>query len=254
MSWLLAFILMGIVFLFLQQRRAGQMMRMPRRAGASNSEAVAEAPLVPPTQAPRESSRAVEDESAVAEKEELVRVSFHWPTCERCNEFQGRVYTVKGRSRFYQPLEDLPGAGPPFHPECRHTIEPFEESEVGSEELEKLRSPAPMRQLARKDIEDYHQQKRERIRKAELEELQRAELEGNTSKILQSLLRLVSKNAATPNDLKLLGDTYEKIGKISTAMEAWKRAYKLDRSLPGVDMKLKKYTQANGEAPSSGMA
>ncbi|MBI3092539.1 MAG: hypothetical protein HYY96_17920 [Candidatus Tectomicrobia bacterium] len=248
MSWLLVFILMGIVFLYLQQRRAGHTLRASERSGEST--ATLNPGVVTGIGSKRAPARQAQEEVAAEEHVELVRISWEWPTCERCNQFQGKVYAAKGRSRIYQSLEELPGGGPPFHPECRHTLKPFSESEVTKEELERLRAGAPLRELTRDDQGQYRREKIERIRKVEYEQLRIAEAENNTSKVLRSLLRLVSRGAATAGDLKKLGDTYERLGKIYTALEAWKRARRLDRTLPGVEIKLKKYEQLEEKAPS----
>ncbi|MCC6424869.1 MAG: hypothetical protein IT447_15460 [Phycisphaerales bacterium] len=39
-----------------------------------------------------------------------------------CSEFLGKVYSIKGDSKDYPPLDSLPGGGPPFHPNCSKGI------------------------------------------------------------------------------------------------------------------------------------
>lgn len=51
---------------------------------------------------------------------DLVMVSEHRKSCPICRPFQGKTYSLTGRSRNYPKLDPLP----PFHPNCRHVMLP----------------------------------------------------------------------------------------------------------------------------------
>jgi hypothetical protein len=42
-----------------------------------------------------------------------------------CDFYVNKVFSVSGRSSEFPPLDAIPNAGPPFHPNCTHTISPF---------------------------------------------------------------------------------------------------------------------------------
>lgn len=50
---------------------------------------------------------------------DLVTVSKHPTSCDICEPYQGKTYSLTGRTRGYKLL---PLGGPPFHPYCRHVI------------------------------------------------------------------------------------------------------------------------------------
>lgn len=51
---------------------------------------------------------------------DLVTVSTHANSCPICLPFQGKTYSLTGRTGGYEKLPGLP----PFHPNCRHVIAP----------------------------------------------------------------------------------------------------------------------------------
>lgn len=62
----------------------------------------------------------------------LARVSVHAASCKICAPWEGRLVALTGsRSNYHgEPVADLasmPNGGPPFHPNCRHTIVPVAE-------------------------------------------------------------------------------------------------------------------------------
>lgn len=59
----------------------------------------------------------------------LARVSVHGDPCKICAPFQGRLVSLTGESTEYEgeaavSLGSLPNGGPPFHPNCKHTLAP----------------------------------------------------------------------------------------------------------------------------------
>lgn len=62
----------------------------------------------------------------------VARVSTHASSCKICQPWEGRLVTLTGSRADYngQPVADLasmPNGGPPFHPNCRHTLLPVAE-------------------------------------------------------------------------------------------------------------------------------
>lgn len=62
----------------------------------------------------------------------LVRISDHGATDPVCDQFAGKVYSIVGGDKRFPPLT----VRPPFHPNCRHIIQPF---------VAELKSPEEMR-------------------------------------------------------------------------------------------------------------
>lgn len=51
---------------------------------------------------------------------DLVTISHHATSCEVCQPFDGKTYSLSGRTRGHPVLKKLP----PFHPNCRHVLTP----------------------------------------------------------------------------------------------------------------------------------
>ena len=51
---------------------------------------------------------------------DLVRVSSHNTTTELCQQYEGKVFSISGRSKIFPPLFE----SPPFHPNCLHLLFP----------------------------------------------------------------------------------------------------------------------------------
>lgn len=47
---------------------------------------------------------------------DLVRITTHYPTCEKCASLQGKVYSISGKDKRYPKLTD--DRRPPIHPNC----------------------------------------------------------------------------------------------------------------------------------------
>lgn len=51
---------------------------------------------------------------------DLVRVSSHNTTTELCQQYEGKVFSISGRTKIFPPLFE----SPPFHPNCLHLLFP----------------------------------------------------------------------------------------------------------------------------------
>lgn len=68
---------------------------------------------------------------------DLVRITTHYPTCEKCAPLQGKVYSISGRDKRYPKLTDE--RRPPIHPRCRHVLVPYvRELDDDAEETERF--------------------------------------------------------------------------------------------------------------------
>ena len=77
---------------------------------------------------------------------DLVKLTEHYPTCDLCAKFQGRVYSVSGTDKRFPPLEMAFRYGyKNIHPNCRHVAAPWIESMQSPEELQEAldKSNAP---------------------------------------------------------------------------------------------------------------
>lgn len=60
---------------------------------------------------------------------DLARVTSHGSSCQICVPWEGRLVSLDGGRRDYEgeaatDLGALPNGGPPFHPQCRHSLSP----------------------------------------------------------------------------------------------------------------------------------
>lgn len=93
---------------------------------------------------------------------DLVRITTHHPTCERCAPLQGKVFSISGADKRYPKL--LPEYTPPIHPNCRHVLVPYvREFDEDAEETERF-SREPLRRDTRSPEEKraYEQQQRQK--------------------------------------------------------------------------------------------
>ena len=57
---------------------------------------------------------------------DLVRMSEHFTACPICSKFEGRVYSISGKSEVYPPLDEAFSSGHAIiHPNCRHVLTPY---------------------------------------------------------------------------------------------------------------------------------
>ncbi|WP_079908063.1 phage minor capsid protein [Carboxydocella sp. JDF658] len=54
---------------------------------------------------------------------DLVKITTHYPTCEKCAPLQGKVFSISGQDKRYPKLTDE--YRPPIHPNCRHSLHPY---------------------------------------------------------------------------------------------------------------------------------
>ena len=74
----------------------------------------------------RESQTEAVKESMKQFDEDLVEIPRHDNPCaEICAEYQGKVYSVSGKSDKY---DELPDGGPPWHPNCEDVMNPVSEN------------------------------------------------------------------------------------------------------------------------------
>jgi hypothetical protein len=73
----------------------------------------------------RESQTEAVKESMKEFDEDLVEIPRHDNPCPDCAEYQGKVYSVSGKSDKYP---ELPDGGPPFHPNCEDVMNPVSEN------------------------------------------------------------------------------------------------------------------------------
>lgn len=66
---------------------------------------------------------------------DLVKMTEHYPTCEVCTQFQGRVYSVSGNDKRFPPLSRAFGRYNNIHPICRHSVTPWIESLQAPDEV-----------------------------------------------------------------------------------------------------------------------
>lgn len=68
---------------------------------------------------------------------DLVKMSKHYPTCEKCAPLQGRVYSISGKDKRFPPLSKaFPSIYRNVHPNCRHSIHAYIEALQEPEEIQ----------------------------------------------------------------------------------------------------------------------
>lgn len=77
---------------------------------------------------------------------DLMKMTEHYPTCEKCAQLQGRVYSISGRDKRFPPLSRAFSSGyRNVHPNCRHVmtywIEELQSPEELAEALERSGAP-----------------------------------------------------------------------------------------------------------------
>lgn len=56
--------------------------------------------------------------------EDLVMVTAHGAN-DGCRYYEGKVFSLTGASDTYPSIKELPNGGPPFHPNCKHSLVPY---------------------------------------------------------------------------------------------------------------------------------
>lgn len=84
----------------------------------------------------REAGNLARETQLTANGYDLVRMTSHYPTCEICAQFQGRVYSISGNDKRFPPLSRAFSSGyRNIHPNCRHSVHPYVESLQSNEDL-----------------------------------------------------------------------------------------------------------------------
>ncbi len=84
----------------------------------------------------REAGNLARETQLTANGYDLVRMTSHYPTCEICTQFQGRVYSISGNDKRFPPLSRAFSSGyRNIHPNCRHSVHPYVESLQSEEDL-----------------------------------------------------------------------------------------------------------------------
>ena len=68
----------------------------------------------------------------LAHGEDLVLVTYHTPTCEKCSPWGGKVLSLTGETQGYPTMAEAKAAGL-FHPNCRHTYSLYLKFEDGTD-------------------------------------------------------------------------------------------------------------------------
>ncbi|MDO6355121.1 polymorphic toxin type 50 domain-containing protein [Caloramator sp. CAR-1] len=139
---------------------------------------------------------------------DLVRITTHYPTCEKCAPLQGKVFSISGKDKRYPKLEDR--YRPPIHPNCRHSLQPYvREFDDNAEETERFSNTS----LTKDPRSEKEKQAYDEVRN--LKTLQ------TTRMRLRELL--LSNNINSIEKAKLamkLKKTYESQGKKPTGLDA----------------------------------
>lgn len=56
---------------------------------------------------------------------DLIEMTEHHPTCAECAKYQGRVYSISGKSKKFPPIPDIIRKKGEIHSGCRHDFYPF---------------------------------------------------------------------------------------------------------------------------------
>lgn len=87
---------------------------------------------------------------------DLVQVTTHYPTCEKCAPLQGKVFSISGKDKRY-PKYGENGAYIPRHPNCRHVLVPYvREFDDNAEETERFSNqPLDVDPRSEQEKQDY---------------------------------------------------------------------------------------------------
>jgi len=85
----------------------------------------------------REAGNLARENQLIENGYDLVKMTTHYPTCDKCVQFQGRVYSLTGKDKRFPSLFEtaFKSGYRNVHPNCRHSIVPFIEELQTDEEL-----------------------------------------------------------------------------------------------------------------------
>lgn len=85
----------------------------------------------------REAGNLARENQLTANGYDLVEMTTHYPTCERCAKYQGRVYSITGNDKRFPALMEtaFKSGYHNIHPNCRHSVHPWIEDLQDSEDV-----------------------------------------------------------------------------------------------------------------------
>ena len=86
----------------------------------------------------REAGNLARENQLIENGYDLVEMTTHYPTCEKCAMFQGRVYSLSGKDKRFPALMQtaFKSGYRNVHPNCRHSIVPFIEDLQTDKEIQ----------------------------------------------------------------------------------------------------------------------
>lgn len=99
---------------------------------------------------------------------DLVRMSHHNSSCPVCIPYEGRVYSISGKSKEYPALSEAFGdTYATIHPNCVHTLEPyFPKFDDNAEQLKKQSNrPFEIEERDKKSLERYKADQKEKAQR-----------------------------------------------------------------------------------------
>lgn len=145
---------------------------------------------------------------------DLVKMSSHATTCPLCSMYQGRVYSISGKSSDYPPLDTaFSGDYANIHPNCRHVLMPYiRDLDDNADSLQEYSNrPFEVAEKDKKAIDDYNkQQATKRQSRTDRQQYQnyRLALPDDTPKNFASFRQMKYNNTEKWDELK---GTYRKI-------------------------------------------
>lgn len=118
----------------------------------------------------REAGNIARENQLIENGYDLVKMTEHYPTCELCARFQGRVYSISGKDKRFPALSMVYAGGyHNVHPNCAHSMTPWieelEDFKTVKEEIEKSNLPfVDTRNQSEIDLYNQQQAENKRIR------------------------------------------------------------------------------------------
>lgn len=100
---------------------------------------------------------------------DLIKVTSHSGSCEKCKMYEGRVFSISGTDPNYPPFNmAYRGKYLNLHPQCKHIITIFVEDLASDEELEAARKasnrPFVLTDKQKQEIEMYNKVQKDKVR------------------------------------------------------------------------------------------
>ncbi len=139
---------------------------------------------------------------------DLVQISTHYPTCEKCAPLQGKVFSISGKDKRYPRLADEYRT--PIHPNCRHVLMPYvRELDENAEETQRYSNTSLTEDPRSEEEKETYKEMRDKV----------------TIQTIRKRAREILYNENTPLEDKVkaaekLKRSYEKEGKKPTGLDA----------------------------------